>query len=99
MKKLITFFAIAFTALQLFGETLIIRNNTNQRLLVEVWLKGVGFYLEPGQEIEVNKSRDHVDFNCVYGVAWVETDEDTTVEFNTDCYYVGETKFEYWNEY
>lgn len=99
MKKLLAC-AIAFAmAFSVFGSSLIIRNNTNQRMKVSVWLSGVGFWLDPGQEIEFEMSRDYVNFDCKYGVALVYNEKDTTLELNDDCYYVGEARQEYWNEY
>lgn len=97
MKKLISLLVVAFTAINLFGANLIIRNNTNQKMEVSIWLSGVSFYLEPGQEVEF-KVRESVNFDCPFGVAWIETEEDTTLELNKDCFYVGESKFYYWNE-
>lgn len=97
MKKTISLFVAAFMAAFLFGSNLKVRNNTNQKMKVSIWLSGVSFYLESGQEIEF-EVRDRVNFDCEYGVAYVETEVDTTLELNADCFYVGESKFYYWNE-
>ena len=97
MKKIICCLLICFSVSLCFAHNLIIRNNTNQKLKIGIWLSGVSFYLEPEQEIEF-EIRERVNFDCKFGVALVETEEDTTLELSKDFYYVGESKEYYWNE-
>lgn len=97
MKKIIAFIAVAFTALQLFAANLTIRNNTDEKLVVYFRFSNEGIVLRPGEEVEVVCDNEFPLYHCKYGaMTFPFLKEDSTMELNPDCYYIGENRIEYW---
>ena len=82
-----------------FCANLKIINNTDKTEVVKFGFSNNGFILQAGKSIELICDSDRNTFSCSYGVmSFNHIDNDTTLEINPDCFYIGETKMYYWNE-
>ena len=97
MKKLILVLIFALSLQSVFAACLTIRNNTDEKLVVYFRFSNEGIVLQPGEEVEVLCENEYPLYHCKYGaMAFPFLKEDNTMELNPDCYYIGETRIEYW---
>ena len=100
MKKLLGLIVLITITSCSFGterHSLIIRNATDSRVEVSIWLKQVYFPIPSDYEIEILVG-DEVDISTPFGVAFCEMTDDNTLELHKDGYYLGEQTYRYWNE-
>lgn len=73
-----------------------ITNNTEEKEYITVERQQDSFCLDGGCSIEVECNSDTNLLHCSYGtMSFGKIWEDTTLEINPDCWYLGETKYYY----
>lgn len=103
MKKSILLLTLAFSLVGCaFSEDnryLNIRNNTDKTEIITFGFSSNGIILKSGKSTEIVCNSDFNTLACSRGAMSFETlSEDTTLEINPDCWYLGEEKHFYWTE-